>query len=162
MNLLFVVAVACLLMGTFFGMALLALIRFLTKRGKALIVTVNPGTGDLDLLDRKPKSQDYLQLLGSDVPMEGDRRYHYGNRAAFIVNTMNGLPMKATREGLLEITGQRLREIRKGIRLKVIAAANSANLEALAKYALIGIGILGILLIAGIVMIFKVMKATSG
>lgn len=149
------------MMGTFFGMLLLALIRYLRKWRKALVITVNPSTGEVDLLDRKPKGEDYLKLLGSDVPLEGDRRYHYGTRPALIVNTVTGLPMKAEATGLLQITGHRLREIRKAIKIKVIAAANGADLEALAKYALIGIAILGLLMVGGIVMIFKVMKATQ-
>lgn len=161
MNLLMIVAVACLIMGTLFGMLLLVLIRYLRKFRKALVITVNPATGEVDLLDRRPKGEDYLQLLGSDVPLEADRRYHYGSRPALIVNTVTGLPMRAEDAGLLQITGQRLREIRKAIKIKVIAAANSANLEALAKYALIGIGIVGVLLIGAIIMIFKVMKGTG-
>lgn len=161
MNIVLLVAVVCLFFGTLFGMLVLAVIRKMRRWGKALIVTVNPATHEVDLLYRRPKGEDFLQLLGSDVPLEGDRRYHHGNRPAFIVDTVQGLPVKVEQGSMVALTGQRLREIRKGIKLKVIAAANSADLAALAKYALVGIAILGVILIAGVIMIFKVMKATQ-
>ena len=161
MNVVFFIAVVCLLVGTGFGSLLTPIFRYLKRWGKAAIVTVNRHTHELDIIYRKPTNEDYIRLLGSDVPLEGDRRYHMGNRPAFIADTILGLPLKVADEGLVSLPGQRLREIRKGIKLKVIAAANSANLEALAKYALIGIGIVGVLLLAGIVMIFKVMKSTG-
>lgn len=161
MNIVFGIAVVCLLVGTALGVLTSPLTRYLKRLGKAAIVTVNRHTHELDLIYRKPADEDYVRLLGSDVPLEGDRRYHMGNRPAFIVDTIFGHPLKVEDAGLTTLPGGRLREIRKGIKLKVIAAANSANLEALAKYALIGIGIVGVLLLAGIVMIFKVMKSTG-
>lgn len=161
MNVVFFIAVVCLTVGTGFGSLLTPLFRYLRRWGKAAIITVNRATHEVDLIYRKPTNEDYVRLLGSDVPLDGDRRYHMGNRPAFIVDTILGLPLKVVNEGLVALTGQRLREIRKGIKQKIIAAANSADIAALAKYALIGICILGVLLLAGIVMIFKVMKSTG-
>lgn len=152
-------AIVCLTLGTGFGVLLSAGIRYLKQWGKSLIVTVNPNTHEVDTLWRRPKGEDYLALLGSDVPLEGDRRYHYRDHPAYIVDTVSGHPLKVLGGSFIELPGSRLREIRKGIKQKIIAAANSANIEAYLKYGLVGLSILGVLLLAAIVMIAKVMNA---
>jgi hypothetical protein len=151
-------AIVCLTFGTGFGILLSAGLRYLKQWGKSLIVTVNPNTHEVDTLWCRPGGEDYLKLLGSDIPLEGDRRYHYRDRPAFIVDTVAGHPLKVLGGNFIELPGSRLREIRRGIKQKIIAAANSANLEAYLKYALLGLGIIGVLVLGAVIMIAKVMQ----
>lgn len=149
MNLMLAVAIMCLLTGMGGGALLAALIRKIRRWGKSFVVFVNPNTGDLDTDFRKDYG-DHLKTKNADVPIPTDFRYTHKNRPAFIVNVTDGLPLKVgSVQELITLTGQRLKEIRRGIKIKLIAAANGADLEALAKYGLIGIGVLGVLLIGG-------------
>lgn len=158
MNAAFLIALVCLTLGTAFGSILNPAIRYVKRLGKAAIVTVNPNTHEVDLIYRKPASEDYIALLGADVPLEGDRRYHMGARPAFVVDTVAGHPLKVVKGFFEPLPGSRLREIRKGIKQKIIAAANSANIEAYLKYGLIGLCVLGVLVLGAVIMLAQIMQ----
>lgn len=160
-NTTLVIALVFLILGTGMGAMLSALFRYVKRYGAALIVTVNPNTKEIDLLYRKPQGEDFFKLLGSDVPLEGDFRHHNGTRPAFLVDTANGLPLKVMGNELIRLNGQRLREIRKGIKIKRIAEAGGTDLAALAKYALVGIGILCLMMMGALFLLTKVAGATG-
>lgn len=161
MNIMLALVIIALTLGLAMGSLLVKLTQFLKKWRKDFYVTVNENTGDLDYFYAKSKP-DHIKLLAADVPLTGEFRYSHKGRAAFIINTAVGLPVRAKLGEFITLTGERLREIRKGIKIKLIASANAADLEALAKYALMGIMVVGVLLLGAVIMIFKVMKNTSG
>lgn len=160
MNTALLIAIVCLTLGTAFGSLLPPLVRYLKRRGKTTIIGYNPNTRKVTIEYQKVEG-DFAKVGQADVPLDGEFSFIEGDRPCFIVDKANGLPAKPDKGSLIPLTGQRLREIRKGIKIKLIASANAADLEALAKYALMGIGIIGILLLGAVVMIFKVMKSTG-
>lgn len=151
----------------FLGFAILAIYEA-RQRGRIWAIELNTNSGKANVRRVKPDHESYTirPKKGTEVVVKLEDAWSYSTKKGplFIVDSDTGFIQRLnSTEGTFEgLDGKTWAAYLKSDVIQMIASASGGNLAQLLKYALIGIGLLGVLMIGGMLALGKYMGGGGG
>lgn len=130
----------------------------LKRHGKVAFITINPRTNGINVAWKTPGTAVSVGSSGEEADVMQDARYlhQFQGKRAYLVNQATGSPLQVDPEigSFMGLSGVSIYKQHRDNRVRAVQASGGMDLAALAKYTLIGISIIGVLLLILLAAVF--------